>query len=252
MGTIATFKTTAGTKTWQVSPSKILDIDGFSTSFELNAESNTAVEGSPLSNQRGMKKKPLSFSSNLNAHVGIDVRAEFESWETWVGLAGVLKIGGKRFSSKSWLLTAVKTSNVTIDGSGRWIAAKLSFTFEESDDTSVDDAEAVAKAVAAIRSAVEVTADAAAKALKKAESTALKSAPVTPAPTSTIALGDVVQFKGGPHYVSSTATTYKVQPKPGPAKVTAMAKGARHPYHVIHTNSASTVYGWVDASQISK
>ena len=65
-------------------------------------------------------------------------------------------------------------------------------------------------------------------------------------------IGDIVQFKGGPHYVSSTATSYKTSPPAGPAKVTAIAKSAKHPYHVIHTTSASYVYGWVDASQISK
>ncbi len=67
-----------------------------------------------------------------------------------------------------------------------------------------------------------------------------------------IKVGDVVQFKGGPHYVSANATSYSVQPKAGPAKVTAISKGAKHPYHVIHTTGASSVYGWVDADKISK
>ena len=67
-----------------------------------------------------------------------------------------------------------------------------------------------------------------------------------------IKVGDVVQFKGGPHYVSANATSDSVQPKAGPAKVTAISKGAKHPYHVIHTTGASSVYGWVDADKISK
>lgn len=41
-------------------------------------------------------------------------------------------------------------------------------------------------------------------------------------------------------------------PKAGPAKITIIAKGAPHPYHVIHTDSQSTVYGWVDGSNLSK
>ena len=52
MAITATFKTKEGTKTWQVSPAYIMDFDGFSTSYELNADRNNAVEGSPLSNQR--------------------------------------------------------------------------------------------------------------------------------------------------------------------------------------------------------
>jgi hypothetical protein len=67
-----------------------------------------------------------------------------------------------------------------------------------------------------------------------------------------INVGDVVQFSGGPHYVSANSTSYNTCPKAGPAKVTAISKGAKHPYHVVHTNSQSDVYGWVDADKVSK
>lgn len=63
-------------------------------------------------------------------------------------------------------------------------------------------------------------------------------------------VGDVVQFAGGKHYVSASAaigTTVKA----GPAKITAISTGAKHPYHIIHTDSTSTVYGWVDSNTIS-
>lgn len=59
-------------------------------------------------------------------------------------------------------------------------------------------------------------------------------------------VGDMVQFKGGPHYVSSTAGSAAGNPKAGPAKITLIAKGAKHPWHLIHTDSSSWVYGWVD------
>lgn len=65
-------------------------------------------------------------------------------------------------------------------------------------------------------------------------------------------VGDVVQFLGGPHYVASTASSPTNSPKAGPAKITIIAKGAPHPYHVIHTDSQSTVYGWVDGNNLSK
>ena len=70
--------------------------------------------------------------------------------------------------------------------------------------------------------------------------------------SGSISVGDVVQFAGGPHYTSANATSYKTSPKAGPAKVTAICKGAKHPYHIIHTNSQSSVYGWVDANKVSK
>lgn len=69
---------------------------------------------------------------------------------------------------------------------------------------------------------------------------------------SEISVGDVVQFAGGPHYTSANAKSYKTSPKAGPAKVTAISKGAKHPYHIVHTNSQSSAYGWVDADKVSK
>lgn len=70
--------------------------------------------------------------------------------------------------------------------------------------------------------------------------------------SSAITVGDVVQFAGGPHYSSTTATAHSGTPKAGPAKVTQIAKNAKHPYHIIHTNGRSSVYGWVDADKVSK
>ncbi len=248
MAITATFKTKKGTKTWQVSSSYIMDFDSFSTSYELNAEDNETVEGSPKSNQRGLKKKKLAFSSTLMAELGIDVRKEFESWEKWIGQTGILKIGGKKLGP-NWLLTSVKPSDVQIDDSGRFRSMKLTYSFEENDE--VTDKEILAS-VNSARSAVCVTATTAQKSSKKAKNKAIKNAPKKAAASKAIALGDIVHFKGGPHYSSSTATKHRASPKAGPAKVTAIAKTARHPYHVIHTDKTSSVYGWVDASQISK
>ena len=60
-------------------------------------------------------------------------------------------------------------------------------------------------------------------------------------------VGDVVQFSGGPHYISSAATNPAGTPcAAGPAKITLAAKGAKHPWHLIHTDNSTRVYGWVD------
>lgn len=65
-------------------------------------------------------------------------------------------------------------------------------------------------------------------------------------------VGDVVQFNGGPHYVSSTASSPTGSPcAAGPAKITLIAKGAKHPWHLIHTDSSTRVYGWVDDGTFS-
>ncbi len=63
-------------------------------------------------------------------------------------------------------------------------------------------------------------------------------------------VGDVVQFSGGKHYVSSNGSLgYKA--KPGPAKITRYHPGRKHPYHLIHTDKTSNVYGWVDEDTVT-
>lgn len=65
-------------------------------------------------------------------------------------------------------------------------------------------------------------------------------------------VGDVVQFSGGYHYVSSTASNPTGSKcAAGPAKITLIAKGAKHPWHLIHTDSSTRVYGWVDDGSFS-
>ena len=65
-------------------------------------------------------------------------------------------------------------------------------------------------------------------------------------------VGNVVQFNGGYHYVSSTASNPTGSKcAAGPAKITLIAKGAKHPWHLIHTDSSTRVYGWVDDGTFS-
>lgn len=65
------------------------------------------------------------------------------------------------------------------------------------------------------------------------------------------AVGDIVQFNGTKHYTSAGATSAKTC-KSGKAKVTQIASGKKHPYHLIATDgSTSNVYGWVDTADIS-
>jgi hypothetical protein len=60
--------------------------------------------------------------------------------------------------------------------------------------------------------------------------------------------GDVVQFKGGSHYVSSTASKpASTGLSPGPAKITYTNPGSAHPWCLVTEDWATThVWGWVD------
>lgn len=83
------------------------------------------------------------------------------------------------------------------------------------------------------------------------ESTADKKVVSTPVKKS-YKVGDVVHFNGGYHYVSSDAknpTGSKCAA--GNAKITYTNPGSRHPWHLVHTDSSSRVYGWVDDGTFS-
>lgn len=60
-------------------------------------------------------------------------------------------------------------------------------------------------------------------------------------------VGDIVSFKGGIHYVSSYSGVKGCDAKAGKAKITKKnGAGKAHPWHLIHADSNSNVYGWVD------
>lgn len=63
-------------------------------------------------------------------------------------------------------------------------------------------------------------------------------------------VGDIVNFHGGTHYVSSYSGARGYSARAGKAKITlgpnCKGNGKAHPWHLIHTDSKSNVYGWVD------
>lgn len=83
--------------------------------------------------------------------------------------------------------------------------------------------------------------------------------PTTPTPApSTSKLqfkeGDIVNFAGGKHYGSASATN-GTNVKASKAKVTGTYESGKHPYHLRAVNDKGAfiggVYGWVDASTVS-
>lgn len=76
------------------------------------------------------------------------------------------------------------------------------------------------------------------------------SAPKAPESSKQPEIGDVVAFTGTKQYKSSTAII-SVSCKPGAAKITAMAPGKKHPYHLVRTGSVGP-YGWVDEADIAE
>ncbi len=71
-----------------------------------------------------------------------------------------------------------------------------------------------------------------------------------PAASGNYQIGDIVNFHGGMHYVSSDPGAKGYSAKAGPAKITlgpdCAGNGQAHPWHLVHTDNTSNVYGWVD------
>lgn len=63
-------------------------------------------------------------------------------------------------------------------------------------------------------------------------------------------VGDIVNFHGGTHYVSSWPGARGYSARAGKAKITlgpdCAGNGKAHPWHLIHIDNSSNVYGWVD------
>lgn len=68
--------------------------------------------------------------------------------------------------------------------------------------------------------------------------------------TKTYKVGDIVNFHGGTHYYSSYPGARGYRARAGRAKITlgpnCRGNGHAHPWHLIHVDSSSNVYGWVD------
>lgn len=120
-----------------------------------------------------------------------------------------------------------------------WVKAKNWYVREVKGDRAViDKSEDGGNAIC---SPIKVSALAV---VKKATQSA---APWTPA------VGDIVNYSGSVHYSSANAAS-GVSCKGGQAKITQIYQlgKSKHPYHLIHTGSGCTVYGWVDAGTFTK
>lgn len=84
----------------------------------------------------------------------------------------------------------------------------------------------------------------------KSNTEASASAQIDKATTRLPSVGDVVTFIGVKHYASANAAS-GFACNPGKAKVTALYPSGEHPVHLVAVSGAgSSVYGWVDASDI--
>lgn len=156
-----------GSKTWAVSPQKVVALEGLSFSYSQVADNNTSTEEKKTTNERGTDLFPLSFTTLLHSGAGVDVRAEIQSWEKLVTKVNYFYLGGKKLGPKLQL-RKISVSNVKIDDFGRMRLATLSFEFKEYDPDTTS--------VKVSTSALKVGASTSAKSAKKTENKAVETA----------------------------------------------------------------------------
>lgn len=85
---------------------------------------------------------------------------------------------------------------------------------------------------------------------KKPEAKVEEPRPVEKPKPKTYKVGDIVNFHGGTHYVSSWKGSKGYSARAGKARIylgpDCKGNGGAHPWSLIHTDSTSNVYGWVD------
>lgn len=157
------------TKTWVVSPSKVVALEELSFSYALADNENTSTSKKKTTSE---KKEPvtLSFTTVLHSGAGVDVRAEIEHWERLVTLAAFFYLGGKQLGTKQFQLRKVSVNNVKLDDFGRIRVATLSFEFKEYDSGKADGTHTANTITAATKSQKKTTI----KAVSKAKTQTIK------------------------------------------------------------------------------
>lgn len=122
-----------GTKTFSVSSSKVITFDDLSLSGELQVDTQEVDKQKPSTYIKGPGLEKISFIVSLKASLGVDVRAEIDSWRAIrdAGIPQVFSIGGKPISKNKWLLISAEVSEASINAAGQFVSAKLNLSFEE-------------------------------------------------------------------------------------------------------------------------
>lgn len=120
-----------GSKVFKVSPSKVLPIEGLTTTVSVKSENQNDTSGADQSNSKGLELQPVEFSATYLRSLGVDPLAELDSWNSLVGKTNPLYIGGKKFGPAKLTLKKVAASDILLSNSGDMLKVTLKFTFEQ-------------------------------------------------------------------------------------------------------------------------
>lgn len=138
-----------GPKGFIVSPSKVVPLEDFATSFAIKSDTNGDTSGTPPTNTQGMELQPLTLKTRYARALGTDPIGQIEEWRAQIGKVKTLFLGDKPFGPK-FMLKQVDVSDTLFLPDGTMIACTISLTFEEHSSATDTNAAATASAADAM------------------------------------------------------------------------------------------------------
>lgn len=226
---------------FEVSSSKVLTFNDFKRTVSGRWKKHDIVGKKPRGEFAGPEAAGITMAVTISAEHGVKPLATLDKLEKAAekGTVDFLFVGGQKIGSNKLCLESVSETWDKIWGAGELVSAKVNLTFTEY----AEDAKPAA--------GTPVKPSKPSKPTKKPTKPSKK-----PTKTKTYKVGDIVNFKGGKHYVSSWPGAKGYNARAGKAKITmgpnCAGNGKAHPYHLVHTSgSKSNVYGWVDKNSFS-
>lgn len=120
-----------GPKGFIVSPTKVVPLDGLSTSVAIKSNGSSGSNGSTPTDARALETQKISFTVDYLRAAGVDPLAQWEEWKSLIGQAYPLYIGEKRFGPAKMMLSSVSMSDAILTNSGEFLKLNLSISLEE-------------------------------------------------------------------------------------------------------------------------
>ena len=120
-----------GPKKFVLSPTKIIILEGLTTSVELKSDSENDTSGTAATNTRGLVLRPVSFSVTYTKAAGTDPMAQLAEWESLVGKSHPLYLGDKKLGSSSLILSKVDSSNYVLSPKGEVLSVSVNISMTE-------------------------------------------------------------------------------------------------------------------------
>lgn len=110
---------------------KVLPIVSFSSTKSAKTENQSDADDSGKTNIKGTEPYKISIATQCLRAAGVDPRKQVEEWETLVGEAYPLYLGGERFGPKKMYLKSVSADNYLFTNAGKVLSVDLKLEFEE-------------------------------------------------------------------------------------------------------------------------